>query len=434
MQPKDVTFELAPVYRKAKIVYTQAKAVSIHPEGDSALAEPHILIESTAPETSGQTERLSYDYLINATGPKLNFSATPGLGPDGGNSLSVCTFGHAADTAEKFRDCVERMRKGESLTFVIGTGHGTCTCQGAAFEYIFNVDFMLRKEGVRDRARLVWISNEYELGDFGIGGLHLRRGGYVVHSKIFAESFYTEKRIQWITRAHVTSVEKDRIHFETLEGEKKFIKSDFTMLLPPFSGVGLKAFDRAGSDITERLFAPNGFMRVDADYTAKPFEKWEPEDWPKTYQSPHYKNIFAVGIAFAPPHAISKPMKGATGTLFAPAPPRTGMPSAIMGRAVARSIAEMLRKGTDVPTHTASMAELGAACVASAGANMFSGNAAAMTIYPVVPDYKKYPKYGRSLTYTTGEVGLGAHWIKELLHYVFIYKAKRLPFWFIIPE
>ena len=26
---------------------------------------------------------LTYDYLINATGPKLNFGATPGLGPDG---------------------------------------------------------------------------------------------------------------------------------------------------------------------------------------------------------------------------------------------------------------------------------------------------------------------------------------------------------------
>ena len=39
------------------------------------------------------------------------------------------------------------------------------------------------------------------------------------------------------------------------------------MLLPPFSGVGLKAFDRDRADITDRLFLPNEFMRVDADYT-----------------------------------------------------------------------------------------------------------------------------------------------------------------------
>ena len=35
-----------------------------------------------------------YDFLINATGPRLRFDKTPGLGPDG-HSLSVCTVEHA---------------------------------------------------------------------------------------------------------------------------------------------------------------------------------------------------------------------------------------------------------------------------------------------------------------------------------------------------
>lgn len=434
MKPEDVTFELAPVYKKAGIVYKQAKAVSVHPEGDAQETQPFITVESTAPESAGQSERLTYDFLVNATGPKLNFGATPGLGPDQGNSLSICTFSHAAEAAEHFKQAIERMKKGEQLNFVIGTGHGMCTCQGAAFEYIFNIEFELRRYGVRDKANLVWISNEYELGDFGVGGMSIRRGGYVTSGKIFAESFYTEKGIQWITRAHVNKVEKDRIYYETLSGEQKFIKSDFTMLIPPFAGVGLKAFDKTGADITGTMFAPNGMMRVDADYTARPYEEWSPEDWPKTYQSPHFKNIFAIGIAFAPPHPISKPMSSPNGTPINPTPPRTGMPSAIMGKAVARSIAEMLRKGNDVPKHTASMAELGAACVASAGKSFFSGSAVAMTMYPIVPDYRKYKKFGRSLTHTTGEVGLAGHWIKHLLHTMFIYKAKVKPFWWTIPE
>ena len=58
------------------------------------------------------------------------------------------------------------------------------------------------------------------------------------------------------------------------------------MLLPPFRGVDLKAFDAGGDDITAELFAPNGFMKVDADYTAKPYEEWRAEDWPSTYQVP----------------------------------------------------------------------------------------------------------------------------------------------------
>jgi len=54
----------------------------------------------TLPGRQGERERLSYDYLINATGPKLNFAATPGLGPEG-NSLSVCTPGHAGQQRKR---------------------------------------------------------------------------------------------------------------------------------------------------------------------------------------------------------------------------------------------------------------------------------------------------------------------------------------------
>ncbi len=38
------------------------------------------------------------------------------------------------------------------------------------------------------------------------------------------------------------------------------------------------------------------------------------------------------------------------------------------------------------PTHEASIAEMGAACVASAGASPFAGTAASMIVYPIVPD------------------------------------------------
>ena len=35
---------------------------------------------------------------------------------------------------------------------------------------------------------------------------------------------------------------------------------------------------------------------------------------------------------------------------------------------------------------------------------------------------------------TYGEIGLSAHWMKVMLHYLFIYKAKARPLWFLIPE
>ncbi len=433
MSKEDVTFDLQSVYNKIGIDYRQAKAVSIHPEGSEEEAKPFVTVEHTSAEKEGQTEEISYDYLVNATGPKLNFGATEGLGPDG-NTHSVCTADHATKASHALQEAMEKMRGGQRQKFLIGTGHGMCTCQGAAFEYIFNIDTELRKAGLRDKADLHWISNESFLGDFGVAGLHIKRGGYLASSKLFAESLYTEKGINWTVGAHVNKVEPGRAHYEQLDGTQDSIEFDFSMLIPPFAGVGLKAYDKSGEDITGTLFAPNGFLKVDGDYSGKPYEEWEASDWPKKYQNPQYKNIFAVGIAFAPPHPISKPMKSPAGTPINPTPPRTGMPSGMMGKIVTKSIVDMMQGKTQEATHELSMAEMGAACIASVGKGFFGGEAVSMTMYPVVPDYKKYPGTGRSTTYTMGEIGLAGHWIKHSLHHMFMHKAQLKPGWALIPE
>ncbi len=432
MRPAEVVFPLAPVYERHGIEFKQAKAVALHPEGRTDDPAPYVVIESTRAGHEGEREEIRYDYLINATGPKLNFGATPGLGPDG-HSLSVCTDSHAAETARALDVTVERMRRGERQRFLVGTGHGACTCEGAAFEYAVNLEFELRARGVRDRADIQWITNEYELGDFGMGGMHFKQGGYVTPGRIFMESLFAERGISAITKAHVRQVEPGQAHYETIDGSQGTAGFDFAMLLPPFSGVGLTAVDRAGADITAQVFRPSGFMAVDAEYAARPFDQWRAADWPSTYQSPAYRNLFAAGIAFAPPHAISRPYQTPSGAPVAPAPPRTGMPSAMIGKTVARSIVDMLG-GAPGPTHRASMATMGAACVASAGANPFTGTAVSLTVYPIVPDFERYPAYGRDLAQTSGEIGLAGHWIKILLHHMFLHKARLRPGWSLIPE
>ena len=178
MKPAKVTFPLAPVYERAGIEFVQAAARELHPEGDSDTPSPYVIAESA----DGTRSKVRYDFLINATGPALRFDKTEGLGPDSGNSLSVCLPQHAAQAAAALDEEVERMRRGENRRFLVGVGHGTCTCEGAAFEYIVNLEFELRHRGVRDRAEITWITNEYELGDFGMGGMHLKRAGYVNRS------------------------------------------------------------------------------------------------------------------------------------------------------------------------------------------------------------------------------------------------------------
>ena len=433
MTARQVTFPLEPIYRRLGITFHQAKATEIHPEGDAEGPAPYVVVASTEPGSEGRTKKIVYDYLMNCTGPKLNFAATPGLGPDAGHTLSVCTAAHATQAAQALGTAIDRLKAGEHLRLVVGTGHGTCTCEGAAFEYTFNVDHALREAGVRDNAEVVYLTNEAELGDFGVGGLVFTQQGFSTTSKLWTESLFRERDVHPILGAHCTEITADKIAYEQLDGSTHEIDYDFAMLLPPFRGADLKAFDAQGQEITDKLFNPAGFLKVDANYAAGAYENWSADDWPKTYESPLYSNIFAAGIAFAPPHQISRPRTSPKGTVITPAPPRTGMPSGMIAKAVALTITGRIL-GRRRATHEAPMTRLGAACVASAGAGLTNGSAAAMTMQPVVPDWQRYPETGRNLKSTFGEIGLAGHWIKYMLHVLFLYKAKARPLWWIIPE
>lgn len=433
MKPKQVIFKLAPVYKKQGIIYKQAKAKTLYPEGNSAIESGFVEIEYVSESEKEKKENIAYDFLINATGPHLNFAGTEGLGPDK-YTQSVCSYNHASQAWEKLQESLKKMENGEKQTFLVGTGHALATCQGAAFEYILNIAFEINKRKLNHLAELIWISNEYELGDFGMGGAFIKRNGYITPTKIFVESIMKEYGIKWIKRAGVYKIEEGLAHFETLDGNKYSQKFDFAMLIPGFSGNKIKAFDKNNNEITEKVFVANGMMRVDADYTPKPYEEWSAKDWPETYQSPAYDNLYACGIAFAPPHGMSEPKESPNGTKIFPTPPRTGMPSGVIGKVVAQNIVHRIKKGDNSNPHRASMAGMGAACVVSAGYGIVGGKAAVMTVNPIVPDWQKYPKWGRNIKDTVGEIGSAGHWMKLFMHYMFIYKAKAKPLWWLIPE
>lgn len=433
MKAKKLLFPLAPLYKRKGIDYKQAKALTFHPEGDASENKPYVLAEYVVGEKKGTQEKVTYDYLINATGPKLNFEGTEGLIPGKNGTYSVCTYGHAEHAWEGLKEQIELMKQGNKVKILIGTGHAKATCQGAAFEYILNVEQELRRHKVRDMAEVTWISNEYSLGDFGMDGMLMSYGDMIMKSSEMVEMIFDDRGIKWILGVGVNKIEKGIAHYENLDGEYKRESFDFAMLIPAFSGHGFRAFDKNNQDITDKLF--KGFMIVDADYTPRPYEEWTVQDWPETYQNPSYKNIFAPGIAFAPPHTISKPRQSKNGTDIFPAPPRTGMPSGITAKLVADNIIDTIKKGKEDLHHKGSMGNMGAACIASAGYGFWDGSGVSITTYPIVPDFVKYPdSHGRHLGKTFGAIGLAGHWLKLMLHYAFIYKAKMRPFWWLIPE
>ena len=434
MKVEEVIFPLEPLYKRKGIGYKQARVVSFHPEGNSTENKPYVLVEYVYGEHKGIQEKVNYDFLINATGPKLAFEMTEGLIPATNKVFSVCTYEHALHAAKGFEELVQKLKTSDKKAkILIGTGHPKATCQGAAFEYILNIENELVKYGIRDKVEVTWISNEYSLGDFGMDGILLTYGDKIMKSSEMVEMVFEDRGIKWILGAGINKIEDGLAHYENLEGEYKTEKFDFAMLIPAFSGHGFKAFDKNSLDITDKLF--KGFMIVDADYTAKPYEEWTVQDWPETYQNPNYPNIFAPGIAFAPPHSISKPRKSKNGTDIFPSPPRTGMPSGITAKLVADNIIDSIKNGKITLKHKGSMGNMGAACIASAGFGMRQGSGISFTTFPIVPDFIKHKNtHGRDLKKTFGDIGLAGHWLKLTLHYAFLYKAKMKPFWWLIPE
>ncbi|NPA52320.1 MAG: FAD-dependent oxidoreductase [Aquificae bacterium] len=422
MEVKDVQFPLKPVYDRLDIDFVHGALTEVYPDDNQVKVE---LLEDTKAD-----KKLSYDFLLIATGPYLNFEATPGLGVEKGFTASICSPPHAVDAYKRYISTLDRVLKGDKVKIVVGTGHGTATCQGAAFEYICNIHNDLVRKGIRDKVELLWLSNEPALGDFGIDGLEVKKGNDIFTSQMLVDALFDEYNINYEIRSHVHKIDEKKIYTENVEGEFKEINYDFAMLIPPFKAQPIKFVNKDGEDITEKVCNPAGFIKVDANY-GKPYEELDGPDWPRYYQNPTYKNIFSAGIAFAPPGPLSKPSKSPNGTLISPAPPRTGYTAELSGKAAALNIVEMI-KGND-PIHSASMAETPGLCVASLKKSIFTGEAVTIAIYPVARNYSKYPEFGRDLQMCAAEIGMAGAWFKFFLHYAFMYKLQAKPGWKFIP-
>lgn len=425
MAPEDTIIDLVPVYEKQGIRFTVDRAVEINADLQTVSTE--------------KGEKFSYDYIVNATGPYLNFEGTPGLGPTSGNTVSICTDSHAIEAAHQYKLVLAELQKGKKQTLVIGTGHAGSTCQGAAFEYIQNIHFDLTAKGLRDNCELIWFSNEPRLGDLGMGAFIFNVKGELRESEELTEWLLKDCNIKWMTGSRPVKIEKNKLYWENVKDEEGCLEFDFAMLIPQFTGQKIRYLNAAGDDISSTMCNPAGFLKVDADYEAvkKGYNNWKPEDWPATYQTPLYPNIFAAGIAFAPPHPVSA-VSGVTksGVTIQAAPPRTGMISCIIGRLIADNITEMIKNGNTIAKHRMPMSKMPAVCVASQQKQMLTGSAIMVALYPVVPNYDKYSREhgGRDISITTYEIGKASAWTKQMFHYMFMYKMAAKPGWSLMPE
>ena len=295
-KPEAIRLDLDELLAKHGIRFIGNAVKRVQPESHSLLLE--------------NDERLSYNFLVIASGPKLAFEEIPGLGPHGGFTQSVCKTDHAsiiADELEAFCD--------NPGPIIIGAAQGA-SCYGPAYEYTFIIETELRKRKIRDKVPMVFVTPEPYVGHLGLDG--------VGDTKSMLESELRERHIKWYTNARIDQVEDGLMKITQVndDGSDKVsheLKFAHSMILPAFTGID------AVMGI-EGLANPRGFIVVD-----------------ENQRNPTYPDIFAVGVCVAIPPVGPTPLPVGV--------PKTGYMIESMVTATVQNITEVLNDKD--PTHTA---------------------------------------------------------------------------------
>jgi len=298
---KDITFRVAPTFEEHDVDFVNVAATGIDPEAKTV---------STA------TGTYSYDYLVIATGYQNKFDAVPGLGPDG-NAYTITTLEDAVHAREGWKRFLD-----DPGDIVIGATQ-SAGCFGAAYEFLFNTSYQLKKAGLKKDVKLTYVTSEPFLGHFGIGGLP--------HGEELLGMFLKKERIEAVTNVSMDAVDEDAIHLS----DGRTVPFRFSMVVPPF--VGQEFLKEAGGIADEK-----GYVKVR-----------------DTYQTEQYDDVYAVGIAAA----VAVPWQTPTPVGI----PKTGFPTEAMAHTAAANIAKQIR-GEEPDEHKES-GDIPAVCVMDAGNN-----------------------------------------------------------------
>jgi NADH dehydrogenase FAD-containing subunit len=295
---KDVVFPLARTFESHKVEFVHGEATDIDPAAQKV-------------ETSRGV--YAYDYLVIATGYLNDFDVIPGIGP-GGNAYSITSLEGAVDAAVGWARFLN-----DPGPVVVGATQGAA-CFGAAYEFVFNITYHLKKQ--RLRVPVAYVSAEPFPGHFGIGGLP---GG----EKLLG-MFFKRQRIDAIWDVSMEEIVPGEMRLT--DGRKLPFK--YAMVVPPFIGAEVVKASGLGN--------PRGFIDVK-----------------DTYQTLAYPNVYAAGIAAA----VNAPWQ----TANAVGVPKTGFPAETMAHVAAENIASQIRG--EEPTKEENFADIPAVCIMDAGNN-----------------------------------------------------------------
>lgn len=269
---KDISFRKDEILRKKGVEFLQAEALEVDADNNKLIT------------TKGE---FTYDHLVIATGPKVQFDVAPGVEE---HAYYIGTPNGAMRTRKALEDF-----KQNPGPIVIGATQNA-GCMGAAYEFLFNIEKWLREQNIRKKVDLFWITPETFLGHFGIEGI---TGG-----ETMLKSFMKMFNIHYRTEVAVKEVKSDAVLLSTGE----VLPSAFTMLMPPFIGVD---FVTNSKSIKAN---PSGYVPVGEDY-----------------RHISIPNVWAAGIAVE----VKLPFKPGKIPFSTP---KTGYPSDETGKIVAENI------------------------------------------------------------------------------------------------
>ncbi|TIC83992.1 FAD-dependent oxidoreductase [Nocardioides sp. GY 10127] len=296
---EDLTFPIGPTLEEHGVGFEHVAATGVDADAKTVtLADGRVL---------------GYDYLVIATGYRNNDDVVPGFAD---NAVTITTLPQAERAGEAWKRFLD-----DPGDVVIGATQGA-GCFGAAYEFLFNMSYQLKKAGLKKQVNLTYVTSEPFLGHFGIGGLP--------HGEQLLGMFLKKEGIDARIDVGIDHVESDAV----VLGNGETLTSRYSMIVPPFLGQDFLLASGLADD--------KGYVKVR-----------------DTYQTEKYDDVYAVGIAAA----VDVPWTTPTPVGI----PKTGFPTEAMAHTAARNIAAQVKGET--PSEEKAFGDIKAVCVMDAGNN-----------------------------------------------------------------